>query len=500
MVTHPDARQATHRAPRFLPDGRHLLYFAAAGSERGVYLTALDGQQPRRLLEADAGAAYAPPGFLLFTREGDAVRATFRRGAARARWNAAPVAQQVAASGNVTAVDAASNGLLVYRTQPPAGHRQLVWFDRSGKTIGTVSDPDDASPANPELSPDDRQVALDRSIDGNRDVWLIETTRGVATRLTFDPANDSGPIWSPDGARIVFRSGRKAGVQDLYQKLASGAGSDELLFASPVSKAAEDWSPTGRFVLFRALETKTGRDLWALPLQGDREPIPVVKTEFEERDGQFSPDGRWIAYTSNASGRVEVYVQPFPGPGGKWQISTAGGTEPRWRRDGRELFYLASDGALDGTAIALKPDGQANRGRKAGVAVHAPHPRDGCRRQAAVRGLARRAAVSDQRHIRRGDSRADRGHSELAVGARRALTAMSVCMKRSGSWDDGRDYQYPIIRPAPTAVSQHASEVAPTTASCRRSALDSSRAACLPRRQEVQDEDVEQPSRDRRKL
>jgi Tol biopolymer transport system component len=198
-------------------------------------------------------------------------------------------------------------------------------------------------------------VAVDRTVQNNRDVWLLD--RGVSTRFTFDASVDSYPIWSRDGRSIVFRSNRK-GVYDLFQKPSSSAGSETVLLESPDTKFPSDWSPDGRFLLYQNTDPKTNNDLWILPVNdalrpstsagqpGDRKPFPFVQTVFDESQGQFSPDGHWIAYQSNESGRIEIYVQPFPGPGGKWQVSTAGGAAPRWRRDGQELFYLAPDSKL----------------------------------------------------------------------------------------------------------------------------------------------------------
>ena len=182
-------------------------------------------------------------------------------------------------------------------------------------------------------------------MNGNTDIWLLETRRGVFSRFTSDVADDVSPVWSPDGDRIVFSSNRK-GVHDLYQKSATAGGSEELLLSTAQTKIATDWSPDGRFVLFNSQDPKRGSDIWALPLDGSGKPFPVVQTNFDEQDAQFSPDGKWIAYQSDESGRVEIYVQPFPGPGNKWPISTNGGSQVRWRRDGKELFYVALDGRL----------------------------------------------------------------------------------------------------------------------------------------------------------
>jgi len=188
--------------------------------------------------------------------------------------------------------------------------------------------------------------------------WLLELGRGILSRFTFDAAVASYPIWSPDGSRIVFQTNRQGNV-DLYQKPANNAGSEEPLLANSQSKLPYDWSADGRFLLYRSIDPKSGYDLWALPMDGDRKPFPVTQTEFTERDGQFSPDGKWIAYQSDESGRFEIYVQPFPGPGTKTQVSANGGAQARWRGDGKELFYIALDERLMAVPIRMASDGKA---------------------------------------------------------------------------------------------------------------------------------------------
>jgi Tol biopolymer transport system component len=194
-------------------------------------------------------------------------------------------------------------------------------------------------------------------VQGNTDLWLLDGAR--TSRFTFDAAADLFPLWSPDGTRIAFASTR-TGTLDLYVKAASGAGVEEVLVASSQAKIPSDWSADGRFLLHFSVDPQTNADLWVLPLEGDRTPWVLLKTPFSERHGTFSPDGRWVAYQSNESGRNEIYIRPFAGPaasgasasqvGGQWQVSTAGGTFPRWRRDVRELYYLSL--AFIGSAAA----------------------------------------------------------------------------------------------------------------------------------------------------
>jgi len=360
-LTRIEAQQASHRFPQFLPDGRHFLYYVSSSAEvRGVYVGELDGGTPRRLLDADAPGAYASSGHLLFVRQGTLIAQEFDPVRLVLIGNPFSIAEQVVVVGDSTSagLSASAAGPLVYRAGLTSGQRQFIWFDRSGREIGKVGDPDSASPANPSPSPDGRRIAINRTVNRNTDVWILDLGRGSLSRFTFDPAADSGQAWSPDGSRIVFTSNRN-GVYDLYQKSATGAGSEDLLLATAQNKSPMDWSPDGRFVLFRSPSPATGFDLWALPIGGERKPFPVVQSNFEERDGQFSPDGKWIAYQSNESGRMEIVVQPFPGPGGKLQVSTNGGAQVRWRADGKELFYIALDGRLMAVPIRLASNSQS---------------------------------------------------------------------------------------------------------------------------------------------
>lgn len=201
---------------------------------------------------------------------------------------------------------------------------------------------------------------MGRTVQGNADIWLLDGTR--ASRFTFDAAPDSFPIWSPDGSRIVYSFNPK-GQRDLYQKSSNGAGAEELLVESPQDKVPTDWSADGWFVLYYSRDAQTDWDLWVWPTGGDRKPWVFLKTGFAENNGQFSPDGRWVAYQSNESGRPEIYIRPFAGlaasgaasaaAAGQWQVSTAGGTFPRWRPDGKELYYLGPSGEMMAAPITV---------------------------------------------------------------------------------------------------------------------------------------------------
>jgi serine/threonine protein kinase/dipeptidyl aminopeptidase/acylaminoacyl peptidase len=339
-----------HYRPFFLPDGTHFLYRASKGSETSgpIYLGSLDSPERKFLLDADASNAVYTQGHLVFLRETTLMAQPFDARRLTLAAGAFPIAESIQTQGNYPpsgVFSASENGVLTYQAGAATASSQLVWFDRVGKQIGVLGD---AAPyGDLKLSPDGKQ-ALD-SIAGEagkgRDIWLYDVARGLRTRFTFDAANNLESIWSPDGSRVVFDSDRK-GHLDLYQKASSGAGPEEVLLQDNLDKYPESWSPDGRFILYSTFGAPTGLRMFMLPLFGDRRPIPFQHTQFNETSGRFSPDGRWVAYQSNESGRLEIYVAPFPGPGGKWQISTAGGQYPQWRRDGNEIFYLAPGNAL----------------------------------------------------------------------------------------------------------------------------------------------------------
>ena len=275
-----------------------------------------------------------------------------------------PVAEQVEGvlnSGRVGAFSVSETGLLAYREGAGASGAFLTWFDRSG-TQGTAVG-DAAGLDEFRLSPDSQRVAVAVQDRAGFDVWIYDVSRGLRTQLTFDAASDRYPVWSPDGTSIVFASNRK-GKFDLYRKAVDSVGVEELLYASDLDKTPTSWSADGKWLLYDAFDpnSKTGRDLWALPLTPERpgaalKPSLVLQTTATEVDAQFSPNGQWILYGSNESQRNEIYVTPFPPspsgrPGGKLRISTAGvalRNSSRWREDGREIFYVQSGPAVDGS-------------------------------------------------------------------------------------------------------------------------------------------------------
>ena len=369
MVPLPGStRGPGERYPQFLPDDRHFLYFVA--ESHAVFLGTVDGPERRKLFDADAAAVVAPPAHVLFVR--DRVLYAQRFDFTRLQVIGEPVSL---ASGVAVhpyggaAVSASANGSIAYRTGSATLDRQFVWFDRSGARVGVVGEPDAAGPGNPALSPDGRRVAFSRTIEGNTDLWIADVERGVPTRFTSEPTPEISPVWLPAGASILFSRVDPESKFALYVKPSSTDGDATPLSSSPLAAIAMDYSRDGRYVLYRTgPQTREAQwDIWAVPTTGDRTPLPVVQSPFDDRTAQFSPDTRWIAYESNESGQFEIYVRPFPGPGASMRVSASGGSQPRWRRDGGEIFYLTPDSRLMAVPVRLPQSGTA-------IAVDSPVP------------------------------------------------------------------------------------------------------------------------------
>ncbi len=331
-----------HVFPEFLPDGRRFVFFAFGSSDGvGVYLGSLDSQDVRRIAAADAAAVFVPPDRLLLAR-GDALMSQ--------RVNLEsfePLGESVTVAPNVyidsingkAAVSASLVGPVAYRASAP--ERELVWLNRSGVRTGLAGEAHVAGRVM-SLSRDGQHVAVVRRVEGNSDIWTLDLGRGALRRITSHAAHEAGPVWSPDGSQLAFGSDRKSGVLDLYVKKLNGPP-ETLLIDSTTDKTVSDWSPDGKWIAYTNIDSKTGRDLWAWPLTGDRKPIAIATGPASEVNARFSPDGRWLVFQSNESSRSEIYAQPFPGPGERQQISTEGGSNPQWRRDGRELYLSQRD-------------------------------------------------------------------------------------------------------------------------------------------------------------
>jgi Tol biopolymer transport system component len=324
--------------PEFLPDGKHFLYTQADGGspEMTLMVGSIDSTEVKPLFKTTTRVQYAEPGFLLFVRERTLVAQKFDAKSLTLEGEPVPIGEGLGAGDlGLASFSASRNGVLVFRGGELSGTR-LVWVDRSGKESPALDAPADYRDVS--LSPDGQRLAYDVGDASRGDVWVRDLARGVSSRFTFEATADLNPQWSPDGRRIVYTS-RGKGAGDLYVKDASGTREAEPVLVNTDEKYVSDWSPDGRYILFTSRGGDTGWDIWAMPIDGDRKPFPVVKTSFAELWATFSPDGKYIAYQSNESGRAEIYVHEFPDARNKLQISTEGGVEPFWRKDGRELFY-----------------------------------------------------------------------------------------------------------------------------------------------------------------
>jgi eukaryotic-like serine/threonine-protein kinase len=354
------AGEDVHRWPHFLPDGRHFFYTAVTGpccpasTPSVIRIASLDRQGADvALFQAESAVSYAS-GHLIFADDETLMARPFDLEARHLRGEAFLLAGRVTKEASrYVGASASENGTLVYGQAGADVARQLTWFDRTGRELGTLSD---AAPySGLALSPDERRVAvtLETGDPSNVDIWLIDIARNIRSRLTVHPGQERSPVWSPDSARIAFQSSRFRQPIAVRQTLGTETGADELLLEGPgnFTMTPSGWSPDGQFIAY----TTRGSNVWILPLFGDRKPFAFAETPFIEASAVFSPDGRWIAYTSNEGGQTDVYVQSFPGPGAKSQVSRNGGSHPIWKADGRELFYLGPDGTMMSVPVGAGP-------------------------------------------------------------------------------------------------------------------------------------------------
>ncbi len=352
-------RDVLFRWPRFLPDGKHFLYLVTTAQEgtSEVFVATLDGKESKRLLTAQSSAIYANSpnggGYLLFARDGALLAQPFDARNLTLTGDSIRVADQVRINSNSRAFFSVSdNGTLVYDQFAEGENRQLTWFDRAGKQLETFSEK--GTFIGLKLSPDQKRAAVSRRDPrtGVFDLYVIDVVRGATTRLSSGPFDVADFVWSPDSNYLAWVS-VKGSTYQLLRKLASGSGQEEVLLESSKNIGPTDWSADGKFILYTDIDPKSRRDIWVLPLEGDRKPYVFFQTPVDDTSAVFSPDGRWIAYRSSESGNPEIYVQTFPASGGKWPVSTAGGLSPVWRRDGKELFYITPDGKLMAVEIKI---------------------------------------------------------------------------------------------------------------------------------------------------
>lgn len=353
LVTKPDGarNESAHRFPSFLPDGQHFLYSAFPSST--IWLGSLDGADAKRVAVADSPAQYAAPGYLLFVRQAVLLAQPFDANSVKLEGEPLSIVRDpiLDLNGNA-AFSASSSGTLVVRTGLNSPTTQMTWVDRSGRTLSAVGPR--GLYRNPVLSPDGTRVAIEALDVKERteDIWLIDLERGEPSRFTFDSRNDIWPVWSPDGARLAFSSDRRAGGYDLYVKPSNGGTAEELLLESgaEVLAAPLSWSPDNRFLIYRDFAPYSNMAI--LPLTGERTPRLYQQVDMTQAQGQVSPNGRWLAYHSGDGSPTDVFVQSFPIPGAKWQVSTGGGRYPKWRKDGKELYYNAPDGRIMAVSVA----------------------------------------------------------------------------------------------------------------------------------------------------
>jgi eukaryotic-like serine/threonine-protein kinase len=382
----PSRQETSHRWPEFLPDGQHFIFYAssASGNYDGTYVASLEGGNSELVLRGSSNAIYAA-GYLLFLQGENLMAQRFDSSGFRV------IGDPKAIAGNAgdlqvarrILVSASSNSILGYWTTGASNAGfELMWFDRNGKQIGSSGSPGGLLSASltssllssvaaggfgagaiggliasPRLSPDGKKLAVQAARVGAYDIWTYDVARGISTRLTFTQAVNALPVWSPDGSKIAFASDR-SGMPQIYEKAANGAGAATLLLKDNFIDIPSSWSLDGRYLAYdrRDPQRKSRSDIWILPLFGEKKPFPFLVSPFDKLDPTFSPDGRWLAYTSEESGRDEIYIAPFPAGNGKWEVSTNGGGQPRWGRDGKELFYLAADLKIMAVDILEKGD------------------------------------------------------------------------------------------------------------------------------------------------
>jgi Tol biopolymer transport system component len=342
-------KQYDHRAPVMLPDGQHFLYYSRGEPQvRGIWVARLDGTDGRRLLDAEAASVYSPTGHLLFPRQGQLWAQAFDAKTLALSGDPFRLAERVAVNAGLSLASlAASPSGTIAWSSAQTSRSQLTWFDRAGKRLNAIGPSDLTNIANPDLSPDEQRVAFVRNVGGNWDIWLADM-QGVASRFTSTLALDFNPTWSADGRQIFFQSDNSG----VHSRAVNDGSPEQATMRLETMVYPSDVSPDGRVLLYTR-GIGLGAGLYYMALTGDQTPHPFVETTFIDRDGQFSPDGKWVAYQSTESGRNEIYLRPFPGPGDRIQVSAGGGQQPRWSKKSRELFYIAGDQRLVAVSVSF---------------------------------------------------------------------------------------------------------------------------------------------------
>jgi eukaryotic-like serine/threonine-protein kinase len=357
-VTRLDAsrQEQRHIRPFFLPDGKHFLFVAQSANRENsaVFVGSLDSDPPKRLLASELKATFAPPNHLLFVHDTTLMAQEFDLQRHELLNDPVTVAEGINTNPppGQAGFSVSESGLLAYRGGGSIANRQLLLADRNGRSLGFAGTP--APFQNPAFSPDGQFIAVSL-LDPGRDLWIMNIASGAMSRFTMNPAEDDHPLWSRDKTRIVFSSNRDGGISNLYQKPSNGSGPEQLLFRSQYSKIPVSWSSDGGYIAFEERHPATKSDLWMLSLS-ELQPIEFLHSPFNETQAQFSPDGRWVAYVSDQSGRQEVYIRSFPRSDSEWQVSTNFGFQPRWREDGKQLFYLGSEGTEGFVAVDIDAD------------------------------------------------------------------------------------------------------------------------------------------------
>ena len=338
-----------HESPQFLPDNRHFLYYSLSVSAEfsGIYLGSLDGGDPILLLRGTSNAAFAPPDHILFWQNGELMARHFDTSRYEVSGEPVTITRLPGAAYVATSLSASRNGVVAFVSGASDSDHQLEWYSRSGESEGTVGGK--GVYFTPRLSPDGGKiaVAIAPPRSPTRDIWVFDQAVHRETRLTFDQLHNWTPVWSPDGSKLAYSSNPKEKFH-IYLRSVDGSGAKQSLLEDDANEYVDSWSSDGKYVAYARMAPngKSVWDIWVMPLFGDRKPFPVVQSQSNKEDPSFSPDGKWLAYDSDESGQWEVYVVPFPQGEGRWQVSKGGGQQPRWRRDGKELFYIGTGNGL----------------------------------------------------------------------------------------------------------------------------------------------------------